>query len=174
MENSVLIYEKYILIIDTNKDMTDMFDRFCAFCTGFMDERERSSARKHAESFSLDMNILDNGEIIYEKNPFYGFIIDEEINVFGTSFYSPCSVWPSKMYGKSSSGDYSVIDESNFSEYNSPAPFSVGIFFENKPQSYQVELIKQRSNDFFGMIENGKVEGFRLIVHKKYGEEVAL
>ena len=78
------------------------------------------------------------------------------------------------MYGKSSSGDYSVIDESNFSEYNSPAPFSVGIFFENKPQSYQIELIKHRSNDFFGMIENGKVEGFRLIAHKKYGEEVAL
>jgi len=83
-----------------------------------------------------------------------------------------------KAYGYNANGEYALLTEKNFDEYNFPAPLSVGIFFDAAPESEHILKIKERSVKFFETvwpkIKDGikvGVKDFRLVIHTKYGEE---
>ena len=83
-----------------------------------------------------------------------------------------------KKYGYNAEGNYALLTEENFEDYNFPAPLSVGIFFEEKPEDEQIQIIKQRALKFFENIWESKkpvvIEGFRLIIHTKYGQDIEI
>jgi len=181
MSNQVLISTEYILVIDTNSFSERFAKELCAYCTGFIDESDKGE--KFADLFYLDQGIADDefpkGQVSEQKNPFYGFIaqrIDENQD------YSPCCVWLNKKYGYNARGEYAFLTEENYNDYNFPAPLSVGIFFDVEPEDWHIETIKERSVKFFDQIwskicpdkKTIEVEGFRLIVHTKYGHEIDL
>lgn len=177
----VLISTEYVLVIDTDKVAYDFHKQLCAYCTGVVDEDDEG--QECADLYFLETGIEDDespkGHVADEKNPFYGFIgqryVDEDA-------YSPCSIWLNKRYGCSSTGEYGLLTEQNYEEYNFPAPMSVGIFFDIEPKPEHIQTIKQCAADFFKKIwpklEDGSepvtVEGFRLITHTKYGQETDL
>jgi hypothetical protein len=177
MIDPILISTEYTLIIDTNSFSDGFSKQLCAYCTGISDEND--IGQKYAEMFYEDRKIEDDsspkGRVSEEKNPFYGFIaqrLDEE------QLYSPCCVWLNKKYGYNAEGNYALLTEENFEDYNFPAPLSVGIFFEEKPEDEQIQMIKQRTLKFFESIWESKnpvvVEGFRLIIHTKYGQDIEI
>ena len=179
MNNPILISTEYTLVVDTDMYSECFAKKLCAYCTGFVDETE--SDLDFADLFYLDEGIEDDkssmGKVAEEKNLFYSIIsqrFDEDQN------YSPCCIWLNKRYGYNASGNYALLTEENYDEYNFPAPLSVGIFFEFEPDSYHISKIKERAVKFFDDVWlkfSGKkvtIEGFRLIVHNKYAEEKTL
>ena len=74
-------------------------------------------------------------------------------------------------------GEYAGLDEKNYEQYNFPAPFSVGIFFDCEPRPEHIAMIKERAESSFLKFgpklssQTVKIEDFRLITHKKYAEE---
>lgn len=174
--NPILISEEYSFIIDTNAESYDFAKKLCAYCTGFLSEDE--SNQKFSDIFYTEMSLEDDdsprGRVSDEKNPFFNCIIDRRDS---SDVFSPCSVWLSRDYGSNEEGEYSKITADNYSDYELPAPFSVGIFFDVEPTAEQIGIIKDRAVKFFSEMwleiskETVKVEGFRLISHKKYGEE---
>ena len=176
----VLLSTEYIVVIDTDSVAYEFVEKLCSYCTGTIDEK--GHAQDMADLYYLDQNIEDddsiNGFFADQKNPFYNFVgqhLNEE------NFYSPCSVWLNKNYGCNSSGDFALLTENNCEKFNFPAPFSIGIFFEIEPTVDLIQLLKSRAIKFFEEIlplskkdKLVKIEGFRMIIHKKYGEEVIL
>jgi hypothetical protein len=178
---TVLISTEYVLVIDTDKLSYDFYKPLCAYCTGTVDEDDEGL--ECSDLYYLEMGIEDDespkGSVADEKNPFYGFVgqrKDED------DAYSPCSVWLNKRYGYSATGEYALLTEQNYDEFNFPAPMSVGIFFDVEPKPEHIQTIKSRAADFFKKIwpklQDGSapvtIEGFRLIKHTKYGEETDL
>lgn len=184
----ILISEEYILVIDTNADSTEFSQHLCAYCTGLMGEvgdevDEDCFEQKMSDMFYMEMGIDDDesskGKIALQKNPFYEVIEDRKDE---DGNYFPYCVWLSRTYGSNENGQYAKLDESNYGEFDLPAPFSTGIFFGVEPTDELIKIIKERAVKFFkdqwgpllekiGAKNEVNVEGFRLISHKKYGEE---
>jgi len=170
MNEPILLAKEYIIVIDTDTPSFDFARPLCAYSTGYEHEANK---------------LQDMSELFYEetklegKNPFDGFIEDR---LDDENFYSPCSVMLNKNYGCDGSGNYAILDQSNFANFNYPAPLSVGIFFANEPNSDQLSMIKTRTQKFFekvwpeksGSNQKVKFEGMRLIIQTKYGEEKVL
>jgi len=181
MSEPVLISTEYTLVVDTDSFSDDFAKKLCAYCTGFVDETH--SDLEFSDLYYLDENIEDDesprGQVAEEKNPFYGYVsqrLDED------QIYSPCCIWLNKRYGYNDNGEYALLTEKNYDEYNFPAPLSVGIFFDVAPEPEHISKIKERSVAFFEKVwpklndgaKKVTVEGFRLVVHTKYGEELLL
>lgn len=179
MSEPVLISKEYTLVIDTDSLSTAFVKKLCAYCTGFVDETE--SDLEFADLYYLDENIEDDesskGKLAEEKNLFFEFVsqrLDED------QIFSPCCIWLNKRYGYNNDCESAVLTEDNFSEYSFPAPFSVGIFFDEMPTAEHILKIKERSlkffNDVWPKLSTTKItiEGYRLITHTKYGEESSL
>ena len=175
MSEPVLLYKEYIFVIDTDSFTQDFYKELVAYCTGYASEDAITSP--YSEAFYDEMQICDskspNGFFEEEKNPFRDYIVDRE-NENGN--LAPCCILLNRKYGINDEDDVARIDEFNFSEYNQPAPFSLGIFFEKYPVQSQIDLIKNRAAKFIKTIwkDQVKIEGYRLIIHSKYGEEVCL
>ena len=170
MSDPIFLYKEYILAIDTDRYAFDFLRKLVAYCTGY--SYESSISTEYSDIFYNDLEI--DGLAKEEKNPFYGYIIDREDEL---GALSPCCLLLNKKYGINDSGGYAVLDQDNFDQYSSPAPFSVGIFFDQEPLSEQIDLIKNRARNFFKKIwksDTVNIEGFRLIIHSKYAEEVLL
>jgi hypothetical protein len=170
MSDPIFLYKEYILAIDTDRYAFDFLRNLVAYCTGY--SYESSISTEYSDIFYNDLEI--DGLAKEEKNPFYGYIIDREDEL---GALSPCCLLLNKKYGINDSGGYAVLDQDNFDQYSSPAPFSVGIFFDQEPLSEQIYLIKNRARNFFKKIWKSdavNIEGFRLIIHSKYAEEVLL
>jgi hypothetical protein len=181
MSESILISTEYTLVIHTDGFSDAFAKKLCAYCTGFVDETDTDL--EFSDLYYLEENIEDDespkGRVADEKNPFYGFVgqrLDED------QIYSPCCVWLNKRYGYNANGEYAVLTEKNFDEYNFPAPLSVGIFFDMAPEPEHISKIKERAVKFFEKVwpklndgaKKVTVEDFRLVIHTKYGEEVAV
>lgn len=174
----VLLSEEYIFVIDTNKDTTDLCFSLCGYCTGLTGEgKTEHFAQQMSDMFYMEMGIEDDespkGKVSYQKSPFYGAVIDR---LDENDCYSPCSVWLNRNYGSNEAGECVKLTDENYSEYEYPAPLSVGIFFGVEPTEPQIKILKERAMKFVGQWqattqEELTVEGFRLISHKKYGEE---
>lgn len=175
--SEMLINEEFILVIDTDSESLDFAHKLCAYCTGFT--REDDTDQQFSDMFYMENGIEDDdspkGKTCDQKNIFYESITDRKDE---SEVYSPCCVWLNRNYGcHIETNEYAKITEENYADYDLPAPFSVGIFFEVEPTAEQIKIIKERSVKFFADVWqkiSGKkvtVEGFRLIVHKKIGEE---
>lgn len=173
------ISEEFILVIDTDSDTHSFYKQFGAYCTGLVSEEETDF--QYSDLFYLELNIEDDvKKTAIEKNPFYGLIYDRQDE---TGSWSPYSVWPSRIFGMHDASqeepvfNYSRLTENNYHLYDQPAPFSIGIFFDYKPETELVEIIKERAVRFFNehcSLKNVGIEGFRLISHEKFAEEYAL
>lgn len=149
MAEPQLLSEEYSVLVETDLDAYDFYAHLCAYCTGF--DAEGEDVRPWSDMFYKEMGIKE------DRNPFSGYVVDR---MDGDGVWSPCAVWPSRKYD----------DEHGF-----PAPYSVGIFFCKEPTAELIAKIKERSKAFFEKVwEKGKVEGFRLVTHRKYGEEKAI
>lgn len=177
MDNSVLLSTEYILVIDTDYYAYDFANQLTAYCTGVTDDED--TGKSFADLFYSEMHIDDDesprGKTAEEKNQFHEFVTHRSED----NYFTPCSVWLNKKYGCNDDGKYAVLTQENYDEYSMPAPFSVGIFFGTEPTSELIQIIKVRSKKFFSekySIENKRVniEGFRLIVHTRYGKELSL
>lgn len=174
--SQILISEEYSVIIDTNSESFSFAKKLCAYCTGFTSEDEAD--QKFSDLFYMEMGIEDDdspkGKTCTQKNPFYDCIADRKDD---NDVFSPCSVWLNRLYGCNETGQYDKLTEENYDEYDLPAPFSVGIFFDTEPTEDQLKIIKERAVKFFVdvwlKLSNVQVavEGFRLVKHRKYGEE---
>ena len=177
MSEPVLLYKEFIFVIDTNSHKHDFCKELVAYCTGFV--HEGSVTSKYSEAFYDEMNLCDEtskGLFAEDKNPFSGYIVDREDDC---GELSPCCVLLNKNYAINDEGDAKQLEEANYDEYCYPAPFSVGIFFDKYPEQSQIEILKSRAIKFFKEVwiwPHGSVgiEGFRIIVHSKYGEEIFL
>ena len=174
MGDAILLSKEFILVIDTNSPSCDFFSSLCAYCTGF--DQESATDHSMVDKFYEEMDIEEGVSVSnnYSKNPFYDFVIDK-INHEGD--YSPCSIWLNKRYGCNEKGEYSLLSEENYNNYSFPAPMSVGIFFDQEPEAENIDLIKKRARQFFQNFWSKsvvEVEGIRLIVHTKYGEEIVI
>lgn len=174
--SQMLIDEEFIVVIDTDSESLDFAHKLCAYCTGF--NREDDADRQFSDMFYMETGIEDDdspkGKTCDQKNIFYESIIDHKEE----DVYSPCCVWLSRNYGcHIQTNEYAKITKENYVDYDMPAPFSVGIFFGVEPTAEQIKIIKERSVNFFTNVWqklSGKkitVEGFRLIIHRKFGEE---
>lgn len=176
----VLICTDYMLVIDTDC-LSDMFyKKLCAYCTGYVDEKEEDQS--FSDLFYMELGIEDDnwskGHLAEDKNPFKDFInqrLDED------QIYSPCCVLLNKRYGYNAYGEYALLTEENCGDYKVPAPMSVGIFFDDKPTKEHLEIIKSRCVKFFKDVwpkinpeEQVNFEGLRLICHTKYGQEIEI
>lgn len=178
MSEPILVSKDYVLVIDTNK-FASFADALCAYCTGFCSERATPDAQDLTGVFYLDEGIEDDedvrkGRLADDKNPFSGWVVDQ-LDEVG---FSPCVVWPSRNYGTDTNGDYAALTEENYDEYNYPAGFSVGIYFDGLPPDELVSKVKDRAGKFFAEIypklkggEPVTIEGFRMILHTKTAEE---
>ena len=175
MSEPVLLHEEFILAIDTDSFSQDFRSDLVAYCTGFVDEASVSD--RHSEMFYEEMRICDGdsgGPIAEERNPFAGYIVDREDE---NGDLSPCCSLLNKSYLVNEAGEARPTAEADLNEYPYPAPFSVGIFFGKRPEDHHVRTIRSRAERFFADVWGGgrvAVEGYRLIIHKKYGEEVSL
>lgn len=180
MNEPILLYAEYDLIIDTNCESFHFYKELCAYCTGITNEDEH--ALDYSNQFYFEMVIKDDeslkGKIAEEKNPFYGairFEIDNNIE-------SPCAVMLNKRYGANEDGKYAILTEENCEEYFDIAPLSVAILFDLEPTQEQIQIIKDRAVKFFTEVwpnlptpkEKVEVEGFRLITRTHYGQEMDL
>ena len=166
MENKVLLSEDYALIIDTNKDVINFYCSLCSYCTGMISEGEIDL--KYSDAFYEDTKFSSN------SNPFAGYCVDK-IDENGN--YSPCSVWLNKKYGLDEEGNSDELNDKNYSKYEYPAPFSVGIFFSKKPNQNHIEIIKTRATKFFQEEYNDEpvvIEKIYLIKYTKYAEELSI
>lgn len=163
MSDPILISENYVLVIDTNNESYDFVQKLCAYCTGFYSEKETDL--QYCDMFFEETNYDD------KENPFRDFIGDQ---LSEEGVYSPCSVWLNKNHGSNEAGEYAKLTETNYDEYDYPAPFSMGIFFDQEPTEKHIKIIKERSVKFFKEVwkEKIEVEGFRVISYKKYAEEI--
>ena len=175
MSEPVLLYKEFIFVIDTNFHTHDFCKELVAYCTGFYPESANQDT--YHEMFYDEMNLFDVvSEPIFkeDKNPFSGYIVDREDDC---GDLSPCCVLLNKNYAINDEGDAKPVDEANYDQYCYPAPFSVGIFFDKYPEESQIKIIKSRATKFFKEVWQHKpvlIEGFRVIVHSKYGEEIFL
>lgn len=176
MTEPVHLSTEYILVIDTDSPAFGFAKDLCAYCTGYESEDSKSLAM--ANQYFLDLGLedpkSDYGRILFEKSIFYDAIADKRDD---EDKYSPCTVMLNKRYGCDDAGNYQLLDEKNFDQFSQPAPLSVGIFFYIEPTKEQVALIRQRAMQFFKNVWQEKkvvVEGLRLIVQTKYGEERVL
>lgn len=192
MSDSILISEEYILVIDTNTN-AQFSKALCAYCTGYGSEvgdlKEDCGGdleQQMSDMFYMEMGLEDDdspkGRVALQKSPFYESIVDHR-DEYGD--YSPCSIWLNRNYGCNEAGEFAKLTDENFSDYDQPAPCSVGIFFGVEPSTDQIKIIKERAVKFFKEMwpkltgnkalgissQQVEVEGFRLISHKKYGEE---
>lgn len=170
MTEPILLSTEYTLVIDTNGFAYNFAKKLCGYCTGHTSEDEED--QKCCDLYDAEM---DNGVKV-----FAGFIMDRKDE---DDNWSPCTVWVNKRYGYNSNGDHALLDEKNYDDFNFPAPFSVGIFFDVEPTEYQIHVIRTRSQQFFEKVwpnikpegvGDVRVEGLRLIIHRRYGEEIAL
>lgn len=177
MDDSVLLSTEYILVIDTNYYAYDFASQLTAYCTGITDDEE--TGKNYADLFYSEMGIEDDenprGKIAEEKNYFHEYVTHRAED----NYFTPCSVWLNKKYGCNDAGDYAQLTSENYDEYSVPAPFSVGIFFDREPTEDLIQIIKERSEQFFRKkcVEDNKhvvIEGFRLIVHTRFGKELPL
>jgi hypothetical protein len=181
MSNRILLSTEHTLVIDTNAYAGNFVKKLCAYCTGFVCENDEG--RDLSDLYYLEMGIEDDdsprGRLADEKNPFYGFVgdrKDEDDN------WSPCSMWLNKRYGCNAEGEFAPLNERNYDEFNFPAPFSVGIFFDQEPTPEHVKIIGERAKAFFEKVwpklspdsQPVKLEALRLITHTKYAEEKEL
>lgn len=169
MSEPVLLSKDYILVIDTNCNSFDFSRKLVAYCTGYGCEGYDDT--NYVDMFYDEMNL---SEMAIEQNPFCEYIVDCEDE---SGNLSPCCVLLNKKYALDESGNAAEVNEDNFHQYVKPAPFSVGIFFSQNPTDQQIALVKKRACAFFEKIwqsEIVKIEGMRLIVHTKYGEEILL
>jgi len=171
----ILISEEYSFLIDVNCETYSFAKKLCAYCTGFSSEDETD--QKFSDMFYMENGIEDDesikGKTCLQKNPFYGSIADRKDE---NDVLSPCSVWLNRNYGCNELGEIAKLTDENYSDYDLPAPASVGIFFDVEPTEDQIKIIKERAVKFFDIwqkMTNEKVivEGFRMISHKKFGEE---
>jgi len=157
----ILLSKEYILVIDTDKIAYDFYKELCSYCTGFTHE----SARDNLFSDMFD-------EEVEEANLFAEMISDR---LDDDGYLAPSCVWLNKRYRCNDVGRYELLDENNFEEYSCPAPMSIGIFLSQEPEQRHLDVIKQRAKQFFEKVWKPAgvvaIEGFRLIVHTKYGEE---
>lgn len=151
---SVLMEENFIFVVDTNSFVDSLINAFSAFCTGF----------SHESYLDQTNFILFDQE--FPENPFQDYIVDRELD----TGYSPCCVWLNRKWGIDSNGNYEQLTEENYSKYENPAPFSIGIFFGIEPTKEQVLILKDRAKIFLDQYKI-KIEGFRLIKHSRFAEE---
>jgi hypothetical protein len=176
MSDPILLSEEYTVVIDTNSLSKEFANALCAYCTGVVDERDE--ARQYSDLFYMERSIEDDdsprGKVAEEKSPFYDFVGQRFVE---SENYSPCCVWLNKRYGCNEDYEFSLLTEENYEEYSFPAPLSVGIFFDIKPNLEHLEIIKERAFLFFDKVwkkNKVEVEGFRLICHTKYGQEIGI
>lgn len=184
-DEPLLVSEEFILVVDTNAFAGNFAEELCAYVTGFYGEDVRHDVRSVSDLFYRDHEIEDDeshkGLLAEEKNPFHGYVIDH-MNEDGD--YTPWAVWPSRKYGVNASGDYAELTEGNYDDYNFPAGFSVGVYFAESPPADLLDKFKERTKKFFadiyprlakeGREKDVKVEGFRLITHRKTAQDVAI
>jgi len=181
MSDPILISEDVFFVIDTDSHVDDFVSHLVAYCTGLTNEEDEDNGCSNM--FYMEMDIEDDEEgTAFDKNPFNEYIVDKPTGSEGA--YSPWGFWLSRTWGENEKGDYAKLTPDNCNEYGFPAPFSCCIFFDVEPTIEQIEIIKERAEKFFvkmwpNMKENTsgkevKIEGFRLIQHKKYGEEKSL
>ncbi len=181
MSGQVVISECYVLVIDTDHFAGPFAEALCAFCTGFYGERAGEDAKDMSAMYYGDLGIEDDagpkGLLADDKNPIRDLVFDQQDEA-GT--WSPCVVWPSRLFGTSTEGKYARLDPDNCDNYNYPAGFSVGIFLLERPADHQRDCIMRAANRFFHNIypemKGGtavKIECFRLIHHRKTAEEIA-
>lgn len=180
MSEQVLISTEYTLVIDTNRMAQPFAEQLCAFCTGIVSEEaspeDEALAERFYEDFGIDDDKSPKGKVADEKNPLYGYVA-QKVN---DDVYSPWCIWFNKRYGWDGSDTVELLTESNCDEFEYPAPLSVGIYFNVEPTKEQIDSIKKRSKDFFETVWNVQgripvtIEGYRLVVHTKYGKELEL
>lgn len=166
----ILLSTEYVLVLDTNSPSYEFASDLCAYCTGF--EPENENCFDMLDEFYHDIGVKSDSKTIdkIDKNPFKDYIFDK-LNDEG--HYSPCSVWLNKKYGCNEFGEFAVIDENNFDQFQLPAPLSVGIFFEKEPTAELLSVVKKRAIVFFDKIckKPVKLEGMRIITKNLYGSE---
>ena len=157
---------EYIFVVDTNQISYGFYKELCAYCTGFFHD----DLPIDGNDFYVDLGI-DEDEDDEISNPLLGCVIRKHLAEDDCD--TPCSVWLNKRYGCDESGNFEVLDESNFETFCHPAPMSVGIFMEVHPTQEQINLIKRRSHGFCARRpELGiEIEGFRIIQHVKLGKD---
>ncbi len=167
MNEKTILSVEYTFVIDTNYPTSEFCEELTAYCTGIYSENASEEEINYSRIFNQDMNIDEE----IENNPFYNFI--EQKNL-GDNFYSPCSVYLNSKYGCDGYGNFALLTEDNYEQYDYPAPLSVGIFLKNLPSDELFEILKKRVRQFFTDKKNVSVEGFRLITVSRVAEEKVL
>lgn len=156
MTAEIRIGEEYIFIIDTDH-FADFAGQLAAYCTGVVSEDESESIASFADE------VTDNSlaEITVEKELPEG--------------WRNYSIWPSKIWAANDSGEYARLTQDNFQQFDEPAGFSVGIYFDSELDSGMIALLKERATQFFEKYKSDvKIEGFRLISHIKTAREIQI
>ncbi len=158
-DNVELISEGFIVIVETNQYAGRFERELTAYCTGVVGECE--VGREMSNLFYRDHNICDDDDIpdplcADEKSLFYGFMGDRQDD---HGVWRPCSIWANPRYGCKSNGDYALLTEENYDEYNFPAFLSVAMFFEVKPHQDHLDIIAKRAQKFFEEIYPNTEEG---------------
>lgn len=183
--SDVLLSEEYTLVIDTDSPACAFADCLVAYCTGLFNELEIQEVVECANTFEEQSD--------QRENPFCDQVAFKEldgtyivgIKKDGEPVLTPCCIMLNSNYGEDDKGNFAKLTEENYNQFDYPAPFSVGIFFRNKPEQHLIEIIKKRAIDFFKsfykQIEIYRrdyppnnvvtVEGFRLISYAKYAKE---
>lgn len=153
LQNVQVIGEGFTVVIETNQYAGSFERELAAYCTGVTGEDE--IGQDVANLFYRDLNIEDDEEdvadpkLAYEKSIFHGFLADRQDD---NGVWRPCSIWPNPRYGCNSNGEYAVLDEENYEQYNFPAYLGVAIYFEVKPHQKHLDLIKERAIQFFNEV----------------------
>lgn len=166
MSDKVVLSVEHTFVVDTNYRTSQFVGELTAYCTGIYSENASLEEIECSQKFNEEMGIDDE----IENNPFYNFV--EQKNL-GDNYYSPSSVFLNSKYGCNESGEYALLTEENYEQYDYPAPLSVGIFFKTLPSDELFEIIKNRANQYFSG-KNISVEGFRLITVSRVAEEKVL
>lgn len=167
MSNAVLVNEEYVLLIDTDSYAENFADQLCAYCTGL--DSEENPCVDEINAFRDELQCASDVD-----NPFFGMVGDRQND---NGAWCPSAVWLNPKYGMDATGKFALLTEQNYDLYNFPAPLSVGIYFDERPTMEQIEIIKERAAKYFKEVYKEKtvtVEGFRLLKHTKYAEELPI
>jgi hypothetical protein len=166
MSEKVVLSVEYTFVVDTNQYMDEFAGQLTAYCTGIYSENAIEEEINYSRIFNQEMNIDEE----IENNPFFNFVQQKNL---GDNFYSPCSVYLNSKYGCDGHGNFALLTEDNYEQYDYPAPLSIGIFLKSLPSDELFEILKKRACKFFDE-KNISVEGFRLITVSRLAEEKIL
>ncbi len=156
----------YIFVVDTDKYAGNFERPMCAYMTGCVGDCEVGQDK--AEEFVED---IQDDRIASEFDEGVLQVADEH------GCYRPVSIWPTPGWGNNGMGKHAQLDGENDKVYHWPAYMSVAIFFQERPSTELIDLMKKRAAEYVELYkkekfgEKIKISGFRLIKHDVKVEE---